>query len=107
MKERPKAKDNPYITVYAPQHPFAYKNRVPKHRLVIEKKIGRYLKKDEFVHHINCVKNDNRLTNLVVCKSFQHNLAHKSFEKIAKELIDLKYVKFNRRKFEYEVIRRN
>lgn len=46
-------------------HPHADKGgRVYQHRIVMEEKIGRYLFPFETVHHINGVKNDNRIENL-------------------------------------------
>ena len=57
--------DNGYVTVYAPSHPNATKiNRVPKHRVVMSEFLGRALRKNENVHHINGVKTDNELENL-------------------------------------------
>jgi hypothetical protein len=57
--------DNGYVTVYAPDHPNARKtNRLPKHRMVMSEFLGRPLRKNENVHHINGVKTDNRIENL-------------------------------------------
>lgn len=56
---------NGYVTVYAPDHPNARKtNRLPKHRMVMSEFLGRALRKNENVHHINGVKTDNRIENL-------------------------------------------
>ena len=57
--------DQGYVMVLYPQHHRAKKNGyVYEHILVMEKKIGRSLRKTEYVHHINGQRADNRPDNL-------------------------------------------
>lgn len=54
-----------YIVVYVPEHPFSGKNGlIAEHRLVMENHLGRYLTREEVVHHIDRNRQHNRITNL-------------------------------------------
>lgn len=61
-----------YVLLYLPNHPNCSVNgQYAEHRLVMEQKIGRYLVKNENVHHINGVRDDNRPENLELWSSRQ------------------------------------
>ena len=69
-----------YILIYAPDHPGCDVNKeVLEHRIVMERKIGRYLNDGEVVHHINGIRGDNRIENLVLCKNDSRH--HKDYHK--------------------------
>jgi len=62
-----------YKQIWVPEHPKAVNGYVPEHRLVMEKKIGRRVHRNEDVHHINGDKLDNRVENLKLMKHSEHS----------------------------------
>ena len=63
-----------YILIHQPDHPYATAGGyVREHRLVMEAMIGRYLERDEVVHHRDGNKQNNDPSNLEL---FPHNGDH-------------------------------
>jgi hypothetical protein len=62
-----KKRDDGYIAVYFPDHPEANsEGYVMKHRLVMEKALGYKIPNGFVVHHINHIRDDNRIENLAL-----------------------------------------
>lgn len=59
----------------------------------MEEKLGRYLRKEEIVHHLNEDKQDNRLENLVILTPSEHNKVHKKKANSRRSLRRLRQLK--------------
>lgn len=79
-----------YIYRYCPNHPFGNKssNYMMEHRLVMEKHLGRYLKLEESIHHLDYDKSNNNIDNLHLFFSEKEHQAHHQmlFSAVADEL---------------------
>jgi hypothetical protein len=66
-----------YKRLYLPKHPSATKGGlISEHRLIMENYLGRTLENDEIVHHINGIRDDNRIENLEIMSPGEHSTLH-------------------------------
>lgn len=66
-----------YVLIYTPSHPFTDKTKcVREHRLIYEQYYNCCLFPWIEVHHINGIKNDNRIENLQPITSSDHHRYH-------------------------------
>lgn len=73
---------NSYLTTYTPEGGRAY-----VHTAVATESLGRPLRKNEVVHHIDGDKLNNDPSNLMVMSRRQHGLQHRQLEQLAFVLV--------------------
>jgi HNH endonuclease len=70
-------KDRAYIRILVPWHPNKDRqNKVHLHRIIVEAKLGRFLKEDEIVHHKDGNPENNHWDNLEVMSQAEHAKQH-------------------------------
>lgn len=82
-----------YVAVYYPTYQRTSKDGfVMEHVLIMEQSIGRSLKDNECVHHINGMRADNRLDNLLLMTKQEHMSYHsrkRHMERRVKKLMNI------------------
>jgi hypothetical protein len=66
-----------------------------QHRIIASQMLGRPLKSNETVHHIDMDKLDNRPENLLISSRIEHGLVHGSLGRIIKELLESNIIRFD------------
>ncbi|KKK93689.1 hypothetical protein LCGC14_2690340 [marine sediment metagenome] len=66
--------------------------------------LGRPIKKEEIIHHINMIRDDNRLENLHLYPNRKKHLTnHGSLNKLVKKLLENKMIKFENGEYKMNV----
>ena len=70
----------------------------------MEKHLGRFLKKNECIHHIDGDKANNKIDNLLLCKNVaEHTKIHIEMEKFMFQLIKKGVVYYDKTEREFKI----
>ena len=75
-----------YVFILKPNHPRAHQNYVREHLLVWEEANGKPLPEGWVIHHLNGIKNDNRIENLVALPAKKHRYVLRETAKRVRQL---------------------
>lgn len=100
LEEKPIRKINGYEIVYFPEHPIANKcGHVYVHRHIASIKLGRWLTKEELVHHLDSNKSNNNPENLKITTRKEHFFMH-NLVLICDKTIEIKTCPYCGKKYE-------
>lgn len=89
---------NGYYLTYDKEH----KKYKGYHRVICEEYYGIKLKSNQYIHHIDGNKKNNKIENLLLCNGCkEHTLIHKQLETISYQLIQEGYILFDKEKKQY------
>lgn len=72
------------------------------HRVIYEEYYGIKLKSNQYIHHIDGNKKNNKIENLLLCNGCkEHTKVHKQLETISYQLIQEGYILFDKNKKQY------
>lgn len=78
-----------YRYILSTNHPYkSARGYVAEHRLIVEKREGRFLSRSEHVHHINGNILDNSPENLIITTNRDHIFKHKMWLRRTQETYD-------------------
>ncbi len=91
-----------YYYIYHPNHPNAPPSGyISEHRFIAEQIVGRILDIDEYVHHIDMDKSNNKIENLFITKQKGHKAIQYAFNRLCKPLLEAGIIYFDKERGEY------
>lgn len=101
-----------YILIYKPDWPSSggregpWKGYVFEHRYAMESTLGRMLKRSEIIHHLDGDKENNELSNLLLCKDArEHERIHQKEQRFVERLLREGKVYFDEKAREFRIRR--